>query len=846
MAKLFPPYIEGTIPAFYANSDGTASIAVPYTMNRGVSPSEVTGFSLKIKTVQSSTYLYTGRVDATPGLLPEIVHITIPADILSTMNIGQFYKIQFAYENNGEVGQYSTVGVIKYTTCPKISIQELDLSAVNNHLYEYTGTYSQDLESGDTTERVYSYEFNLYNANGELVETSGEQLHNSSNDTEINESYDTYKLLSGIVDEDEYYLSYSVITQNGLQLSTPRYLIQNNFYIDPEVNASLIATLNYDNGYIQISLQEKEENVTASGMFLLSRGYKTAEKKYVWERLINFNLIEEIPNKMIYKDFTIEQGKTYIYSIQQYNQYGLYSTRLLSEEIYADFEDMFLYDGERQLKIRFNPKVSSFKNDILEQKMDTIGSKYPFFFRNGRVKYKEFPISGLISYYMDEEGLFKLNNSSNDEKNIRLISHHNEEDLFELNEPIEEEKTHNLTGKNFYSEREFKLEVLEWLNNGKPKLFRSIGEGNYLVRLMNISLSPNDAVGRMLHTFSATAYEIADCSFQSLLNNNIIKNIIKDTNIINKTETKTIYLKDIVKGEKINEYPITYLEIKDSSSSYHKFLITFLNGEQQILQPIIGETYKFNNILIDKIESLNDLDSSSGYLKFTQNIININLNFSNHIKTIKMKIVPQEQIIGKVANFLFYYQPDSQSNGEIIMNPLMKIQKIYSLKAKKRILNNTYEAETLGILRNIKNLNKIELFKYTESVDSYKYYDFCYGEGIEAIDYTLKINDPKIIIDLTNSETAEINEIDIIGDGSDKIDLSYGIIADISYKYLQYEYDITLIKDKEVYNGEKENETLKTVQYYYDAYKNNPDRENWILYSRAVKAGFDKIGVNLL
>jgi len=42
-------------------------------------------------------------------------------------------------------------------------------------------------------------------------------------------------------------------------------------------------------------------------------------------------------------------------------------------KIIADFEDMFLFDGERQLKIRFNPKVSSFKTNILENKTDTIG-----------------------------------------------------------------------------------------------------------------------------------------------------------------------------------------------------------------------------------------------------------------------------------------------------------------------------------------------------------------------------------------------------------------------------------------------------------------------------------------
>jgi len=36
------------------------------------------------------------------------------------------------------------------------------------------------------------------------------------------------------------------------------------------------------------------------------------------------------------------------------------------------------------------------------------------------------------------------------------------------------------------------MAALDWLNDGKPKLFRSPAEGNYLVRLMNASLTPND------------------------------------------------------------------------------------------------------------------------------------------------------------------------------------------------------------------------------------------------------------------------------------------------------------------------------------------------------------------
>jgi len=46
----------------------------------------------------------------------------------------------------------------------------------------------------------------------------------------------------------------------------------------------------------------------------------------------------------------------------------------------------------------------------------------------------------------------------------------------------------DLTSENITAERYFKLKVLEWLNDGNIKLFKSPTEGNYLVRLINTQL----------------------------------------------------------------------------------------------------------------------------------------------------------------------------------------------------------------------------------------------------------------------------------------------------------------------------------------------------------------------
>jgi len=92
--------------------------------------------------------------------------------------------------------------------------------------------------------------------------------------------------------------------------------------------------------------------------------------------------------------------------------------------------------------------------------------------------------------------------------------------------------TTNLVGYNYAAERKFKLAVLEWLTNGKPKLFRSPSEGNYVVRLMNASLSPNDTLGRMIHSFSCTGYECAAADIESLQASGLVRQpVIKEPEI---------------------------------------------------------------------------------------------------------------------------------------------------------------------------------------------------------------------------------------------------------------------------------------------------------------------------
>lgn len=538
MAKLYPPVLAGTIPAF----SGT-SIEVPFSMSRAVSVTEVAGLVLKVKKIGGAT-LGTVTISGCPN----------PAKFsVASMGlaIGEFYKVQLAYiSTDREVGFFSTVGIVKYTSTPRVVIDGLDPIQSNNHNYVYTGLYRQanyDEDNGtyateayDTSEKLYSSRFCLYDENYTLIKDTGDILHNAHGDVSAYEATDTFEFHDDFEIDKPYYIEYIATTSNGMVVSSPRYKLNQRRLRPMILNAHLEVKNNFDTGAIQVNLVQDTDEL-ASGLFLLSRASSKTPNK--WEPMKEFALQSEYPNRILYNDYTVEQGITYRYSLQQYNNHNIYSERRISNSVTADFEDLFLYDGERQLAVRFNPKVATFKENKVEQKTETIGNKYPFIIKNGSVAYKELSISGLISYQMDAIEQFM----SKDDLELPYNS------FDKKRYPMRDLITDNIR-----AERIFKTEVLSWLNNGGVKLYRSPTEGNFVVRLMNITTSPMDQLGRMLHTFNCVAYEMAEPTYDSLISFGILEPAI---NTPQTMRWKTVDLREAALKNAELPQPKDYIQI---------------------------------------------------------------------------------------------------------------------------------------------------------------------------------------------------------------------------------------------------------------------------------------------
>lgn len=244
------------------------------------------------------------------------------------------------------------------------------------------------------------------------------------------------------------------------------------------------------------------------------------------------------------EDYTIESGVWYKYCVQRLIGEYMRSPVVMAmdrkddkadaQPIMLIFDDMYLCANQKQLRIRYNPKITSYKKNLSEAKIDTIGSKYPFIKRNGAMEYRQFSISGMITIHNDlfytggdsvEDSISKEDNQKEKTSFAKIEELYGSSSIAALYEKYNQENNINEYNDYIY-EREFREVVANFLYEDSVKLLRTTTEGNILVRLMDINFTPEETLGRMIYSFSATAYEVADCTNINLIKYNIAGGLI--------------------------------------------------------------------------------------------------------------------------------------------------------------------------------------------------------------------------------------------------------------------------------------------------------------------------------
>ena len=620
---LYPPLIESYLPAFkasgglklkfslskYSTVDATAIKSIHVTVTK-----QSTGMSVVNKNDAGNRFRKTKIIIINSGLKPSsedgnLYEVDINNDdIEGGWTPGWIYKIQVrlstvAYSStdaNGKIvgqsdwlavnanyfSEWSTVCVVKAIGENRILIPVLNgydssinqnnanadkIYSVSTNTIDFIGYYSNvNANNIQLDEYLYSYRIRLLDSLGiKTYEDSG-IIYTDKYDNLNTFSYlIKYALEAG----QRYKIIFDYVTNNNYT-ETLTFNIESISVYESTINFSVrtVETHPTLSEVTSVHMEEEEGRIALKLYSDLNEMYEGAicirrsdsrDNFRTWSDLAIITIKNEYVNDMpVFYDYIVESGISYKYGLETINKAGL---RGLLTETSTLVRRIFNYsyllgENNQQLKLMFNNVINSYNYTVNESKTDTIGGKYPYITRTGGTKYRTFPISGLISFNMDENHLFINKDFLYEYKSNDLINQY------------------DLT-----YEREFREKVLEFLYDGKPKLFKSPTEGNIIVRLMNVSATPEQSLNRLIYNFSATAYELDEPTMDNYksyhfyecdpdtvdFNFNIIKTRAAQLNITNPGSANII---DLIKS---NFDKANVLGYKEEVYSLSNITLTF-------------------------------------------------------------------------------------------------------------------------------------------------------------------------------------------------------------------------------------------------------------------------------
>ena len=563
---------------------------------------------------------------------------------------------QAAWLNNhsSDFSEWSTVCTTKaigeiILTIPPIGYTSKAEDGSNSAMDEINTLYLSTLDffgnikvENDPSEVLYQYNVKLYDATNNLLEDSGDIYASQY----LNNNEFKYLIHKELEDTKEYSLIFTYITNNGYQdylkydfdvsltevatTTCEVRTLENDDAVNPTMKN--FTSLEEEENEGRVALKLYSTNMDHYNGNICVRRTSSKSNYKIWEDIkifiVNQTVINDLP---AFYDITIESGVFYQYGVQFIDEYGNRSgLRPAKNYVIRNFEYSYLLgENNQQLKLMFNNTMPSYKIQLMESKLETIGGRYPIVTRNAALKYRIFPINGLISFFMDENHLFcnktviygnsniaeQYNKYANKEPeepystehhhdhpatqyltyswihgediyyttkgrpslnnivytNVRCTSESGfvvhgynlmqdeltiikdngegqeptiyvcqrlgdigkpneiigdspsyEEYIVEANKKPANDDEDYQPQYDYIYERDFRQKVLDFLHDGKPKLFKSPTEGNIIVRLTDINCTPNQTTDRLIYEFASTGNELAEATYENYLKYNFL------------------------------------------------------------------------------------------------------------------------------------------------------------------------------------------------------------------------------------------------------------------------------------------------------------------------------------
>lgn len=426
------------------------------------------------------------------------VQITDSSGLLSALKEFKSCQVQIQLQQSANVSNWSSASVINFIDAPECivygarSLNNVEAYILGGLIF-YSSLDPKEI-SNQENDSLECYQISLQDAQSSVIEKSDYIMPSSRNEIR-------YKVKYPVSETENYTVTINYQTRKG-------YVGSKNDSISFEgaTEGNLItlancqATLNENLIRITHSLEGLLDYVKTATLYL--ERASSVDYYNSWETIgaRTISIAEQADytsgELLLWEDRILSLGVSYKYRIKA--KYIDEETMYISKSnetspIIYFAEDILLSSADKTLKIRYNPKISNFKYNITDTVTSTLGGAYPFVRRNGNTKYKSFSLSGLI--YSD--GMTTDTNFISMYGNLNL----------QVSDPVMLEAI---------QEKMFRDLLIDFFQEDKVKIFRSLTEGSMLIKLSNISLNPEDKLGRRIWSFTANATEVAEYSVENL------------------------------------------------------------------------------------------------------------------------------------------------------------------------------------------------------------------------------------------------------------------------------------------------------------------------------------------
>jgi len=256
------------------------------------------------------------------------------------------------------------------------------------------------------------------------------------------------------------------------------------------------------------------------------------------EGLLRWQEVTRITNGSIQEaylyDYFVENGNYYRYALQPITADGRKGAVTAFFDAVSTFDGFWML-GEKDMQFSFiyDGKINTINHTQSRNVVETITGKYPFMVTSADLDYRTFQFTGKLTYEQDVHRLLTSNTYSEAISPDPTIPVNFVEikygDEAKLNCKNDLERDNSMV-----VQRIWRNKILEWLKDGKPKILKSEAEGNILVAISNVQVTPIVTLYGLVAEFSCTMTEIG----------NIRESTLKKYSLRKETMSKSELLKE--------------------------------------------------------------------------------------------------------------------------------------------------------------------------------------------------------------------------------------------------------------------------------------------------------------